>query len=209
MKRITKIGLIATAGAAIMALGIGGAALAANPATTTTQAATTPGSFYGMMGQAAMPWNVCYDAISKLMGLTTQEIQTQQQAGKSLVQIAAAQGVNEDTLVNTIQTACKTALQTEVTAGTITQAQADQMVQNMQQCVRLMVEQTGAGCGMMTGSLQNAPGITAGCPMFSNSTANATTANGTASGYGMMGRGTVTASGQTGYGMMSGGMMGR
>jgi len=52
MKKFIKIGIIATAGAGIMALATGGAAMAANPlATITSPNGATIVMNHGMMGQ--------------------------------------------------------------------------------------------------------------------------------------------------------------
>ncbi|MDP2931660.1 MAG: DUF2680 domain-containing protein [Chloroflexota bacterium] len=98
----------------------------------------------------------CSDTVSELLGLTPQEIQTQRQAGKSLVEIAAAKGVTENALVNAIMAAKKEAVQARVQAGTLTQEQANLMLQQMEQRTKEAVNRTttgplagerGYGCG--------------------------------------------------------------
>ncbi len=51
------------------------------------------------------------ETVSDLLGLTPEEIQAERQEGKSLVEIAAAQGVSEDELVEAIIAAEEEAIQ--------------------------------------------------------------------------------------------------
>jgi hypothetical protein len=85
------------------------------------------------------------DSIAKLLGLTQAQIAEQRQAGKSLVQIAAAQNVSKETLVNAIMAEKQVELQNMVTAGTLTQAQADLRLAQMKERVQLAVERTTVG----------------------------------------------------------------
>jgi hypothetical protein len=119
MKRFTKVGLIALAVAGILALTIGGASLAASPNGTTATPNAANNNYCGMNWGSSGQASVCLTAVTKLLGLTSQEIQAERLAGKSLVQIAATKGINEDTLVNAILAAQREALQARVTAGTL------------------------------------------------------------------------------------------
>jgi hypothetical protein len=85
------------------------------------------------------------DAVSKLLGLTPEQIHEQRLAGKSLVQIAQEKGVSKDALVNAILAAKKAVLDSLVSAGKLTQAQADAMYAHMQTQVPLAVERTTVG----------------------------------------------------------------
>jgi hypothetical protein len=110
----------------------------------------------GMMGRPA--WAGQPDEVATLLGLTAEQIQAERQAGKSLAQIAQAQGVSTDKLVETILSAKKAALQQAVTDGKLTQAQADLMVERMTAQVKVMVERTTTGPmggrGMMGGGMR-------------------------------------------------------
>jgi hypothetical protein len=91
-----------------------------------------------------------YDAavITSLLGLTGAEIRTEIAAGKSLVEIAAAQNVTEGQLVNAILEPRKTDITAKVTAGIITQAQADQAIQLLEQRIQEAINLTaGASSG--------------------------------------------------------------
>ena len=80
-----------------------------------------------------------------LLGLTTEEIQAERQEGKSLVEIAAAQGVSEDELVEAIMAAEEEAIQEAVEAGICIEEEAEQHLQRMEQRIRQAVNWTGSG----------------------------------------------------------------
>ena len=105
-----------------------------------------PGAFGlgmpGLMGGAS-------DAVLKKLGLTTDQVLKERQAGKSLAQIAQERGVDRATLVATILDAHQTFLAERVKAGALTQTQADAMQAQMKDRVSWMVDQTGFGPGMM------------------------------------------------------------
>ena len=65
------------------------------------------------------------DAIAAALKISKDDLKTQLQAGKTLTDIAAAQKVDIQTVKDAITASAKTALDAEVTAGTIQQAQAD------------------------------------------------------------------------------------
>ena len=74
----------------------------------------------GMRGGHLSP-----DALAGILGVTTTELRTQLQAGKTLTQIAQTKGISKADLINKLVAAAKTQLAADVKAGTITQAQAD------------------------------------------------------------------------------------
>jgi hypothetical protein len=85
------------------------------------------------------------EEVAALLGLTQEQIREQRQAGKSLVQIAEAQDVSEETLVNAIMEEKQTTLQNRVAAGTLTREQADLMLVQMKERVKLAVNRTTVG----------------------------------------------------------------
>jgi hypothetical protein len=85
------------------------------------------------------------EEVATLLGLTQEQIREQRQSGKSLVQIAEGQNVSEETLVNAILEEKETTLQSRVTAGTLTQEQADLMLAQMKERVQLSVNRTQVG----------------------------------------------------------------
>jgi hypothetical protein len=153
MKRFITIAVLA----AILAVLLASTALAAGPVAgrwlqqDTTGATGTcpmggPGAMGGGMGMQGRPaWAGQPDEVETLLGMTDTQIQTERLAGKSLAQIAASKNVTEEKLIDAILGAKQDAIQQAVTAGKLTQAQADAMLQNMQTMVKTMVERTTSG----------------------------------------------------------------
>jgi len=80
-----------------------------------------PGARFGMgMTQAR-------DAAAKALGLTTVQLRTALQGGKSLADVAKDQKVSVDALVKAIVTATESELATAVKNGTVAQARADKI----------------------------------------------------------------------------------
>lgn len=67
------------------------------------------------------------EAVAKVLGITVTELRTAEQAGKTLSQIAADKGISKADLISKLVTAAKAQLAADVKAGTISQAQADEM----------------------------------------------------------------------------------
>lgn len=94
------------------------------------------GAGRGMMFQNRMLWDgeaaPAFTAIADALGIDTDTLISEIQSGKSLTQLAADKGVD----LATVQTAAQTALQQHlaelVTAGTLTQAQADARLELIQ-----------------------------------------------------------------------------
>ena len=63
--------------------------------------------------------------VAKALGITVPELRTEREAGKTLAQIAADRGVARGTLITRLVAAAEQQLAAEVTAGRLTQAQAD------------------------------------------------------------------------------------
>jgi len=80
------------------------------------------GGGFGHHGGASL------DAAAKYLGLTEAELHTQLESGKTLAEIAKAQGKTVDGLKKALTDATKTKLDAAVKAGTITQAQADELL---------------------------------------------------------------------------------
>ncbi|MFC3861740.1 hypothetical protein ACFOPQ_13310 [Deinococcus antarcticus] len=71
-------------------------------------------------------------AVAKALGLTEQQLFTQLQGGQTVAQIAQARGISTATLHTAAVEALKTGLATDVKAGRLTQAQADQRIAQAQ-----------------------------------------------------------------------------
>ena len=65
------------------------------------------------------------DATAKVLGITVEELRTAREAGKTLAQIADAEGISKADLIEGLVAAAKTQIASDVTAGKLTQAQAD------------------------------------------------------------------------------------
>jgi len=141
----------------VLAVTLAGTALAQTgtpPTADTCQCGGTPGMMMqggGMRGGDArggrgMPeWAGMDDAAEKLLGMTQSDIQAERLAGKSLAELAQAKGVSQDALIKAILDEHKTDLAKLVVDGKMTQAQAEAMLNRMQEQVKLMVERTGTG----------------------------------------------------------------
>src|SRR3954453_8760238 len=79
--------------------------------------------------------------VAKILGITPQELRTQLEAGKTLAQIAAAQGISKADLVNKLVAAAKTDLAAAVKAGRLTQAQADKISANLEARITKRVDE--------------------------------------------------------------------
>ncbi|MCX7706540.1 MAG: hypothetical protein N2204_00840 [Anaerolineae bacterium] len=160
MKKLFVITILAAALAALWA----GTALAAGPVVATPQgfgpgngihtpgtgltAPVTgfgPGAGAGAMRRGAPEWAGASAEVAALLGMTAEQIHAERLAGKSLAQIAAARGISEEQLIQTILNAKKAELAKLVADGKLTQAQMDLMVGHMAEQVKAMVERTNVG----------------------------------------------------------------
>ncbi len=100
----------------------------------------------GMGARRGAPeWAGDNDDAASILGLTVEQLQAERLAGKSLVQIAASKGINEDTLIAKLLEVRKASVNELLSAGKITQAQADYMLSNMAEHVKLQAERTNVG----------------------------------------------------------------
>jgi polyhydroxyalkanoate synthesis regulator phasin len=107
-----------------------------------------------------------------VLGLTPEELMTQLRDGKSLAEVATAQGVGVDKLKADLLAQVKTELDTAVSDGKITQSQADEMYSRTGNNIDTIINATGPfrggcpggpgpGAEMTPGSSENAmPGST-------------------------------------------------
>ena len=115
MKRRLKLLGITLGATALLVLTLGGTVFAADP----TEADDVEQSYCGAGWGGWQGGATCSETVGDLLGLTHEEIEAQRHEGKSMVEIAAAQGVTEDTLVEAILAA--------------KQEQSDRMFQHMEQ----------------------------------------------------------------------------
>jgi hypothetical protein len=179
MGKRVKILVVAASVAIIMALSIGGVAAAAGPNNTNNN-----GVQCGQ--QAGFGQGICSETVNSLLGLTDSEIQALRLEGKSLVQIAATKGVNQQQLVDAVMAGRKASVQERVSAGTLTQEQANVMLQQMEENIIRSVNRTtvgkpewagtsgaGQGCIGQPGTQQGADGSGNGDPGLCTGPGNA------------------------------------
>ena len=87
----------------------------------------------------------CGEIVSDMLGITSDERCDLRQEGKSLADIAALQGVTVDELVEAIMAERTAAVQARVDDGTLTQEQADSMIEHMSERTELAVSRTTTG----------------------------------------------------------------
>ena len=146
---------ITLVGVAVMAIGIGATVASAAEPTPTPSAQTCCGLGGGFRFGGA----VVDEVVTKLLGMTEDEIHALRLQGKSLVQIAATKNITEKQLVDAIMAYKKTQVQAKVTAKTLTQDQANLILQQMQETTTQAVNRTTvgpmggarAGCGQRGG----------------------------------------------------------
>ena len=81
--------------------------------------------------------------VATVLGMSATTIQSDLQAGQSLVQIAQTKGISEATLIADLKAAQKTHLDQAVQSGKMTAAQEQTMLTNMDAHLKQMVEQKG------------------------------------------------------------------
>jgi uncharacterized protein YidB (DUF937 family) len=74
------------------------------------------------------------------IGISEEQLRTELQAGKSLAEVAAAHNVSRDVLIQRLVEAETRAIDAAVTAGRLTQAQADQKKANLRDRISQMVD---------------------------------------------------------------------
>jgi hypothetical protein len=143
MSKRAKLLTVSLALAGMVALSIGGVVLAHGPddADAAVEDCWMQPGWGDHYGYGA----ICSETASELLGLTPEQIQAQRQAGKSLVEIAEAQGVSEDALIQAILAAKEEFVQEQVRTGVLTAEQAELMLQQMEQQTIEMVNRTTFG----------------------------------------------------------------
>lgn len=113
----------------LIGLFVVGTAFAQAPTPTTPTVPQTPwGYAWGRMWGGA---TVVSDAVTKLLGMTSEQIYTERAAGKTLVDIAKEKGVTDQQLLDAMLAGQKQVIDQAVKDGNLTQAQADWMLERM------------------------------------------------------------------------------
>ena len=159
--------ILVVAVVAVLALGVIGlgVAFAQNP---TPNSPFTPG---GMMGgawsqQGGSNWmsamhnwmtstggmhTLVWDALANALGLTTDELYAELNSGKTLAALAEEKGLDRAALVAELESTHQAGLAQAVADGVLTQEQADAMLSHMAGRYEWMLDNMGAGYGMMGG----------------------------------------------------------
>jgi AraC-like DNA-binding protein len=85
------------------------------------------------------------DAAAGYLSLTEAQLRADLESGKSLAQVARDRGKSVDGLVNTLVAAAKERIDSAVSAGRVTRAQADEMLDGLQDRITELVNATGLG----------------------------------------------------------------
>lgn len=72
-----------------------------------------------------------WDGLADALGLTPDQLNAELASGKTLAQVAEAQGVSQDQLAGALEKSVKAGLDTAVADGVLTQEQADWMLNHM------------------------------------------------------------------------------
>jgi len=115
-------------------------------ATTLSQAAVPfggPGGPGGRGGHGPGGF-VSPEATAKVLGITVDQLRTAEMSGKTLAQIASDHGISKAGLISKLVAAAKAHLAADLKAGTITQAQYDAALTNLQARITEHVDQV---CG--------------------------------------------------------------
>jgi ribosomal protein S13 len=105
------------------------------------------GGFRGDKGLGGVRGGNIVKEAATILGTDESSIQTSLQGGKMLLDIATAAGLSEDDFVAKLVEAEKSSIAAQVTAGTLTQAQADQITSNLSTQLKQRIENTGAQGG--------------------------------------------------------------
>jgi len=90
---------------------------------------------------------VSSEATAEVLGITVEQLRTAQEDGQTLAQIAEANGVSRADLVDGLVAAAKEQLAADVTAGDLTQAEADEKSAALAERIEEQVDRVGRGGG--------------------------------------------------------------
>jgi len=129
-----------------------------------------PGGHFGRFGGMGM--RESEDAAAKALGMTTDQLHTAMEGGKSLAAVAKAKGVSITTVVKAMVASAQSQLATAVKDGKMTQAQADKLTTSLTKRITDRVNEVrperGQGHGRRGGEMPQSPadtsGVTSGVP---------------------------------------------
>ena len=115
------------------------------PDTTGTTDTSTPGFCGAEHGPGLDTDDLA--AAAKVLGMTEAALTAELEAGKTAAQVAEAKGVDVQKVIDAIVAVDTAEIEAAVTAGTMTRAQADERLANLEQHVTDEVNATGVGMG--------------------------------------------------------------
>ncbi len=105
------------------------------------------GGRWGGPGRGGPGFGVALDEAAKALGLDLDALRTELQGGKTLAQIASDHGVDIQKVIDALTAAAKTKLDAAVTAGRLTQEQADARLAETTTRLKDLVDQQFPGKG--------------------------------------------------------------
>jgi uncharacterized protein YidB (DUF937 family) len=150
VRRQMAIGVVAAAAVALGAVGVAGPL--SGTASPTTALAQTPGGPRqgppGPMGAGmGAGLRATMQAVAGSLGMTPEDLRQALRGGQSLADVAAAHGVDQAALLQTISGASRTQLDQAVADGRLTRGQADALLNVVQQFGPQMIARTGPAGG--------------------------------------------------------------
>ncbi len=140
MNKKISLGLGALAFALMLIVGVS-AVMAADDSSSVD-------SFVSRCGQSIQKgYGMMSDTIANLLGMSQEEIQTERESGKSIVEIAQEKDVAEQALIDGILEAKIERFQEAVTDGYLTQDQADEKMERMDEKMERKLENSGGRFG--------------------------------------------------------------
>lgn len=130
----------------VLALAVAVPAFAATESTDgTTQTCTEAGPLGPRQGGQFGVGGKMSAAIAKALGIEAEALEEARQSGKSLANIAEAQGVDKDVLLGAMMEVHRAALDEAVAEGRITQERADAMLERMRERATDRIDDTQTG----------------------------------------------------------------
>lgn len=134
----------------------------ADKVATTLDSNLPKGGFGGHGGRGGFGRGADLDTAASVIGITTDQLRTALDSGKTLAQVAQSKGVSQATLVDKLVAAEKTRISAAVKAGQLTQAQADTRIADLKTRITEQVTTTCAGGGRGPGGGHDGDGYPGG-----------------------------------------------
>jgi len=136
--------LTAGAIAGSMVLGAGTGALLFTPALSSAQdtTTTTTESENDLAPRHGNGLGVDLDVVAKAIGITTEQLRTELQDGKTIAAVATAHDVDPQKVIDAVVAAATKRLDAAVASGDLTQARADELKANLEDHATRLVNET-------------------------------------------------------------------